>query len=35
MRLLKENRPIAEVRAYIDSTYGRYGEPTAAEPVGP
>jgi hypothetical protein len=25
MRLLRENQPVPEIRAYIDQTYGRYG----------
>ena len=35
MRLLQEGKPLAEIRAYIDGYYSRFGEPTNTEPVTP
>jgi len=35
MRLMQEGKSLAETRAYIDSYYSQFGEPTNTEPVIP
>jgi len=33
MRLTREGKSKAEIRAYIDRTYSRFGPPTDTQPV--
>jgi len=32
MRLRREGKDVAEIRAYVDAEYGRYGPPTDTPP---
>jgi hypothetical protein len=33
MRLMRQGKSLAEIRAYVDREYGRFGQPTDTEPV--
>jgi hypothetical protein len=33
MRLMREGESLAEIRAYVDREYSRFGQPTDTEPV--
>jgi len=33
MRLLRQGRSLAEIRAFVDREYGKFGPPTDTEPV--
>jgi len=35
MRLTRQGKPLAEIRAYVDRQYSRFGQPTDTEPVEP
>ena len=33
MRLMREGKDLADIRAYIDAEYSKYGPPTDTEPI--
>jgi hypothetical protein len=33
MRLTREGKDVAQIRAYVDAEYGKYGPPTPTPPV--
>jgi hypothetical protein len=33
MRLMRQGKSMAEIRAYVDREYSRFGQPTDTEPV--
>jgi hypothetical protein len=33
MRLLREDKDLKEIRAYVDAEYSKYGPPTDTEPI--
>jgi hypothetical protein len=33
MRLMGQGKSLAEIRAYVDREYSRFGQPTNTEPV--
>ena len=33
MRLMGQGKSLAEIRAFVDSQYSRFGQPTDTEPV--
>jgi len=35
MRMMREGKPLAEIRQTIDQAYSRFGPPTDTEPVLP
>jgi len=33
MRLMSQGKPLPEIRAFVDSQYSKFGQPTDTEPV--